>query len=291
MTAADATADLTRNLDRSAMSSKEFEKQRDRELKAREKLFTKEVEQTEERLQAEKDALRELKDARDQLAQSVSGNFMSSLFGGTDLAAAFQSGALGSEFGQGLNAYAYAESNKEGGLQSGNMADYVDAYLATLSPERIQELTGRAVSGTLAADTKSAEAFQKALEALTKLGLDGGLFQELATSGDVGAAQYYGSLSSRELNQLERQYDRRNRAAQAVGVSVGAAEYGRDIRQQTKVAEDARDEARQSRQALNRLERRMERIEKLAERNPEETGKATGKAITAAVSAGQRSSK
>ena len=261
-------------------------KWREKELTQRQKMLAKDLEHAETKRQAELDSLNELKDARKSLADSVSGNFMSSLFN-VDLRQAYESGALGSGFGQGLTAFAQGE----GGSGLGDISQSLDAYLASMSSTQLQALQGQAALGTLQQDAFGASQFQAALEQLVGLGLDGGLFQELAASGSLGSAQALIGQGAGGIANLEQQYDIRNRQAAQVGSFAGDAEYRKEIRQQTRIAEQSRDAVRELNQTNRRLEQRLAALERQSERNPKETGREVGKAINGAVASGQRAAR
>lgn len=254
-----------------------------REGSERRRLLERELNQAEEKFQAEKDHLRELKDARRALMESVSGNFMTGLFGDTDLTAAFESGALGSAFGQQLLAWVQSEAGP--GMGGGPLSQHLDAYLATLSPDQIGALQGQAQMGVLQQDTANAESFEALLRKLRRKGFNGGAFAELAASGNLSQAEYMAGLSRKEIREMERLYRRRNEAAQSVGRFAGDAGYGREIREQTR-------EVRRSREAFERLEKvtnqRLRKVEAAIDRLPEPIGRETGKAIRGAVASGQR---
>jgi hypothetical protein len=182
--------------------------------------------------------------------------------------------------------HANSAANNLGDL---SMEEQVQAYIDSLSAAQIAALTAQATSGILSQDARNASQFQALLEQLTGLGLDGGLFQELATSGNLSAAGYYATLTEAEIEALEQQYANRNEAAQQVGSYAASAEFRDDIRHQTRVFEHARDDFREARQSLRRLERRMERMERLAEKNPKDTGRATADALNGAAAKAQRS--
>lgn len=251
-----------------------------KELKRRERMLEKELAHAEKRMQAELANLKELKDAWRGLRDSVSSNFMSSLFGDVDLVAALRSGMVDAD---GLNAWMGANS-----IGGGATEENIAAYLATLSAAQVAELQGQANVGVLEQDTQSAEAFQAALEDLVALGFDGGAFAELAASGNLEQAQWLAMQGAGYIDDLEQKYDLRNSSAIQAGVYAANAELRDEIKAQTRVFEKAKGHLERIEAAERRVEKRIEHLERLAERNPRETGRAVGEAVNGAAANGNR---
>lgn len=92
-----------------------------------------------------------------------------------------------------------------------------------------QTLTGLdALRNVLTTDTANAQAFAAALQQAVTRGLDptGGLFQQLATSGDLTTAQQLAGLSPAEIDQFEAMFKAREDAAAQLAALTTQAVYG-----------------------------------------------------------------
>lgn len=92
-----------------------------------------------------------------------------------------------------------------------------------------QTLTGLdALRNVLTTDTANARAFAAALQEAVSRGLDptGGLYQQLAASGDLTTAQQLAGLSPAEIDQFEAMFKAREDAAAQVAAMTTQAVYG-----------------------------------------------------------------
>jgi hypothetical protein len=81
----------------------------------------------------------------------------------------------------------------------------------------------------LRGDIRNAAAFNKALHAAAKKGLDGGLFSSLASSGNLQAAQMFAHESRAQIAQTERLYRERQRLTAGIGQYVGDRLYAKKV--------------------------------------------------------------
>lgn len=259
-------------------------------LDRQENLAQKALDQAKERLDEERQALRELRDARKEFAASVTANFRSDAFGGTDLEQAARQGLLGGDFMQGL--LTWLRDNKVE-IQAGTMvSDYAGQYLATLTPQQIAALQAQASIGTLQQNSQDAQAFEQVLQQLRDMGLTGGAFNEVAASGNLSQAQAYLAMGPDFIKTLVQDFRQRDQDLKNLGQYVGNARFGADIRDQlketrraTRVAEEARNSLRTIERAQHDIAARLDRIEK---NSPKATGAAVGQAISGAVTHGQQ---
>lgn len=237
----------------------------------------------------EKARLADLKAERKSLADATAGNFKPDAFGNIDLAAAAASGAFGTAFGDA--ALAFANRGVDPAEQTQMFRDLdssqIEAYLASLSETQRAAMENEVRFDALNSQMVDAVNFTTALEQAVANGLDGGLFQQLATSGNVGAAELFATFTAEQIASYEQQFNNANLQAVNAGQYAGQAAFGAAINAQTAVVQEARDIARDALQSQRRSEKRLERLEHLLEKAPKDTGREVGKALDD-VAAGSR---
>lgn len=134
-----------------------------------------------------------------------------------------------------------AELQASGGPGASAQASRLMQQIALLqNPGGGQELSGLdALRATLESDTRDARAFAEALQQLVSRGLDptSGLYQRLATSGDVTTAQQLAGLSPTEIDQFEAMFKGREDAAAEVAALTTQAAFGEQQAQMQALVE------------------------------------------------------
>jgi hypothetical protein len=226
-----------------------------------------------------------LKDERQALVEAVKSNFQTQIFGNdVDLEAASRDGNAPAGFTSAVNAF----TNANGGSATTDWGEQVQAYLKSLTESQKADWQTKAAMGTLERDTANAQSFRADLRRAKRRGLNGGLFSELAASGDLGAADRFAQMSHAQISAFERAYRARGAAATSVGRFAGDAQFAKKIDAQTKVFHQALHEQRETKHALHRLEKRMDHLNEIERNAPEKTGQAVGKAINNTVSSSER---
>ena len=172
----------------------------------------------------------------------------------------------------------------------GNVSDYVDDYLATLTQAQVAKYQAQASVGVLQGDSRDADSFAAVLEKLRKLGLTGGAYKELALSGDLSRAQAY--VSSPELiKQLVQEFKDRRQSVQQLAQSSVPPEMTRAITRQAKATERQADETHELREGvreMNRLQKLVEqRLQRIENNSPKKTGDAVAGALNNTVTHSQ----
>lgn len=269
-----------------AKASERTENRLERETEKRDRLADK--------LDEEIRALEQVKQAMESYSASVAGNFLSSVFGlsasaptGGSPVAAPNPALAGTEA-----AIADARARLEGIRASGG--DPLDrSYRASKVVAELNELErqandlGRGAASTLEPmeeaknglellretlirDTEAARGFAESLQKLKANGLDGGLFQQLAASGDTATAGLLAGLAPKELAELNALWAEREEAAAQVATYATQEVFGAQLEAATRAVEmTERTLARQDKtiERLNtRLENLGERVEAGAER-------------------------
>jgi hypothetical protein len=261
-----------------------------RELKASIREMAKQTEMLKKIRDAERDRLKDLKDQRKSLADATAANFKPDAFGQIDLAAAAMSGQFGTAFGD--QALAFANRGVDPAEQVQMFKDLsqeqIAAYLATLTATQRAEMENSVRFDALNNQMLDAAHFTEALEQAVANGLDGALFQQLATSGNVGAAQLFAGFTAEQIASYEQQFNNANLQATNAGQFAGQAEYGAAIRAQTLVTQEANQIAREALQTQRRNEKRLEKLESILEKAPRDTGREVGKALDDVAAGGRR---
>lgn len=172
----------------------------------------------EQRAQMEKaqSAYKELIDTAQQFAQTVAGNFRSGLFDSSE--------GPPTEIVQkkwDANTQTWVDETVQ--VDSLPIALQQQIYADWLK-------TQGDVAGQLQGDMAQADTFQALLATLSQNGLDGGLFQELAASGNLAAAQNLASMTPQQLAHLERLYERRDVKLSDLGSFASNQSFGPEIR-------------------------------------------------------------
>ncbi len=142
-----------------------------------------------------------------------------------------------------------------------NLRSASNAYASSVAGSINNDIFGNGVSGLslqLRADANDNQAMLRALRRARRKGLDGGLFRQLAASGDLQTAQQLSHLSRRRIAQLERQFADRNTAQRQLGDFASNKIYGQLIRAQTHDVNGMRHDIRQLRRVIERQEGLLE---------------------------------
>lgn len=268
----------------------------EKQLGRQQTIAEKALAQAKERLDEERQALKALRDARKQFMQDVTSNFRTDIFGGVDLEQAARNGTLGGDFMQSLAAWLRTNNIDLSG--GGKLSDYAGQYLQTLSPSQLAALQAQASVGQLGLDSQNASAFAQVLEQLRAMGLSGGAFQELASSGNLTQAQAYLAMGPDFVKNLMQEFRDRNGELRNLGVAVGnlsgmtadIREQLKETRQATRVMQESRAELREIKQEIKHLQTLEQRRQEKEKDAPERTGRAFGAALNGASAAANRRS-
>lgn len=230
-----------------------------------------------------------LKSTMSQYGDSVAGNFLTNPFGLGGQSTTFtptvqNSPALAAATDQLNAAKAHLSSLQSGGgdlltrLANAAQASKVEQTVASLQAQvdNLSQPVTRttdalsAFKDTLAEDTKRAQEMADALKTLTGEGLTGGLFQQLAASGDVGFAQELAAAGQSAVDDINTLWNARAAAAAQVAALATQTVYGQQqailqgqIQHQNRLIDHATA-------TMNRLEAKVanlgQRVEHGAER-------------------------
>ncbi|HET6916586.1 MAG TPA: hypothetical protein VFH56_10905 [Acidimicrobiales bacterium] len=186
-----------------------------------------------------------LKSTMSQYGDSVAGNFLTNPFGLGGQTTTFtptvqNSPALSAATDQLNAAKAHLSSLQSGGgdiltrLANAAQASRVEQTVQSLQAnvdslsQPITTTTDAlgAFKDTLAEDTKRAQEMADALKTLTSEGLTGGLFQQLAASGDVGFAQELAAAGQSAVDNINALWNERATAAAQVAAYATQTVYG-----------------------------------------------------------------
>lgn len=252
------------------------------EVKARErriKQLEREVSQAEKSFEAEKDRLDQLKQAYDEFADAVSSRFTSDLWAERE---GFATSVieLPDNFAE-LTAEAQAEALERRDRQQVAMNDTMWAINAQNRPSATDIARG---------DLAQVRELTSLLQTLAERGLDGPAFQELARNAPLEQVRAYASGPLSELRQYERVTNALVKARGTLGDTAGGLEFGKDIREQTKVLRESREEMRDATQELRQAKRHLADIKKASEDAPAKTGAAVGRALNNSAAQAKRNS-
>lgn len=142
---------------------------------------------------------------------------------------------------------------------------------------------------TLSSDSTNAQQFAAALQQLSALGFDGGAYAELATSGNLSAAQSLIAGGVGGINALEAAYEVRAQNAQTAGQIAGGQVWGEAIKEQTRALERQEAATNRVEQELKAARKELRQIEKAAaEKGPDRTARGVGREINNAVVVGHK---
>lgn len=203
-----------------------------------------------EALNTQQQALEQLTQTMASYASSVAGNFLNDPFNGgytttTDgtgstpeldgqrsALAAAEAQLIAIRSGPGADSVAAAAEASRLMVQIQAMRASVEAAAAQASEPVETTVTGlQALEQILLADTAAAERMAAALALLEEKGLDttgalGGLYQQLAASGDFATAEELAALSEEQIAYYENLFTTRENAAATVGALATQAIYG-----------------------------------------------------------------
>ncbi|GEP38893.1 hypothetical protein NPS01_25560 [Nocardioides psychrotolerans] len=203
-----------------------------------------------ESLNSQQQALDQLMQTMSSYASSVSGNFLSDPFNGgyttstpgtgttpelegqRSALAAAEAQLIAIRSGPGADSVAAAAEASRLMVQIQAMRASVEAAAAQASEPVETTVTGlQALEQVLLADTAAAERMAAALALLEEKGLDtegalGGLYEQLAASGDFATAEELAALSEEQIAYYEQLFTTRENAAATVGALATQAVYG-----------------------------------------------------------------
>lgn len=203
-----------------------------------------------ESLNTQQQALDQLMQTMASYASSVSGNFLSDPFNGgytkstpgtattseldgqRSALAAAEAQLIAIRSGPGADSVAAAAEASRLMVQIQAMRASVEAAAAQASEPVETTVTGlQALEQILLADTAAAERMAAALALLEEKGLDtsgalGGLYEQLAASGDFATAEELAALSEEQIAYYEQLFTTRENAAATVGALATQAVYG-----------------------------------------------------------------
>ena len=128
----------------------------------------------------------------------------------------------------------------------------------------------------LQADTNDARAMEAALKRAAAKGLDGGLYKQLAASGNLALAQQLAGMSKAQIRQFEASWAAREKATRSLGEEAAQRFYGDSLAAAKRRMEQAERHA-------DRVERRMERMERRLEKALRDAGRKTREDTRAGV--------
>jgi hypothetical protein len=116
----------------------------------------------------------------------------------------------------------------------------VDA--ASSSGSRSSDVVRSSINTSLLMDSIAADRFTRLLKKAERLGLSGGLLDEVAASGDMRVLQALASSSRGQIRDLEWAYAQRASSTRAAGRAAGEATFGPEIRDEIRgLREEIRD--------------------------------------------------
>lgn len=260
-----STARLAADADFAGRKMREFgsgvergEKGLKAELKARERLLQKAVEREEKEASAAKERLEAIRQEAQSMRESVVARSRSDLFQQS-------SSNVTLDRPEGYDQWSIAQQQSYAMLE----------YSLNRPANPLDVLRG---------DIKAGKLEQQQIRDLDKILGDSAL-QYLIDSDNVGAAA---GMSERELRQLNRLYNQRERVVGDLGNTAASAIYRKAEAEALKESREQTAELRAVKQELNRLNRRQERLEKIAKDAPKETGKEVGDRVNSAMVKGNR---
>ncbi len=227
--AADALADLT------GLTIKE--------LKSRERLLNRQIEDVQKVAEAEKARLDELRQAQSSLFDALASKFNTVLFG--QESAAFE-GQDGTKRVRNADGTITEESVSFADLPVAEQQAQFQAWQAAQSSTAMD---------TLRADTAAAERERSLIPLLKALGIKGKALEELLSTGTLSEIESFAFGSRKDAREYQELYGERRRSQRALGRDGGAAVWGPAIRQQAA-------ESREANQHLRSLNNRLEAVEK-----------------------------
>lgn len=169
----------------------------------------------------------------------------------------------------------------------GNLRDARSSLVSAAAGSFDNDIFGNGLSGLrlqLEADRNDSRAMLAALKQARAKGLDGGLLEAVAASGDLATMQQLASGSRAQIRQYEQLYNQRSRAQAQLGQFAGEAAFGQSIKELSA-------ELREMRRERRGLARQLNAWERAAERMPNATAKAIRQVVNGnrpALTAGGR---
>jgi hypothetical protein len=137
-------------------------------------------------------------------------------------------------------------------------------------------------------DIRDARAYKKDIQRLRKRGLSGGALAQVTTLGDAQQAE---GLSNKELRQISRLYQVRQRASQAAGATAGDLRYGEQLERATAAQEKTASHVHQLNQQIGHVQKQLDAIRKAAAQDgPNAMADNINKAATTAMRRTRKSS-
>jgi TP901 family phage tail tape measure protein len=131
-----------------------------------------------------------------------------------------------------------------------------DAYSHEVAGTFRNDLFGMGSEGLLTqlkADRNDARRMHQALRKAKAKGLSGGLFKELAASGDYGTAQELANMSRAQIHRYEVLYNQRQKATRTLGDYAGQQVFGQDIHGIRRELGHLNHQIRNLHQAINHI--------------------------------------